>query len=226
MLHGGTADDEYQQERQPQEGCHVPPLSLPFSSTLQHQKQNHDTNKQIEALLFMTSSLHPRHRQSSSATSSLLSAQHALSQPGSSLLSRPFRCPNPNCNRSYKQANGLKYHVTHGTCNVSISYVKDLEERRKRQGMSSTDQHHQLTTSPSAPTTSSSFASSSSAPSSLFTRTSPPLQSSIEQNDHLLLPSAIPTYSDLSKLSEHDPQVEAECRLYRCGLGDCQKRLV
>lgn len=29
---------------------------------------------------------------------------------------KPFRCPTPNCTKSYKQANGLKYHLTHGQC--------------------------------------------------------------------------------------------------------------
>ena len=31
------------------------------------------------------------------------------------LLSKPFRCPKANCNKSYKQANGLKYHMMHGS---------------------------------------------------------------------------------------------------------------
>ncbi|KAG8914612.1 hypothetical protein FRC01_003992, partial [Tulasnella sp. 417] len=31
-------------------------------------------------------------------------------------FSKPFKCPTPNCNKSYKQANGLKYHMTHGQC--------------------------------------------------------------------------------------------------------------
>ncbi|KAG8905667.1 hypothetical protein FRB99_008439 [Tulasnella sp. 403] len=31
-------------------------------------------------------------------------------------LSKPFKCPTPHCNKSYKQANGLKYHMTHGQC--------------------------------------------------------------------------------------------------------------
>lgn len=29
---------------------------------------------------------------------------------------KPFRCPHSNCTKSYKQANGLKYHLTHGQC--------------------------------------------------------------------------------------------------------------
>ncbi|VDC01551.1 unnamed protein product [Peniophora sp. CBMAI 1063] len=53
-------------------------------------------------------------------------ASSAGSRPASSLLlSNPFRCPKPNCNKSYKQANGLKYHMTHGSC--SFAPPKDRE---------------------------------------------------------------------------------------------------
>lgn len=31
-------------------------------------------------------------------------------------LAKPFKCPTPHCNKAYKQANGLKYHMTHGQC--------------------------------------------------------------------------------------------------------------
>lgn len=56
-------------------------------------------------------------------------ASTTLSRPASSLLlSKPFRCPKPNCNKSYKQANGLKYHMTHGSCNFTPP--KDVEEVR------------------------------------------------------------------------------------------------
>ncbi|KAJ7334799.1 hypothetical protein DFH08DRAFT_293653 [Mycena albidolilacea] len=41
---------------------------------------------------------------------------------------KPFRCPKPNCSKSYKQANGLKYHMTHGSCNFGPA--KDLEAVR------------------------------------------------------------------------------------------------
>ncbi|KAJ7141816.1 hypothetical protein C8R46DRAFT_1013130, partial [Mycena filopes] len=41
---------------------------------------------------------------------------------------KPFRCPKPNCSKSYKQANGLKYHITHGSCNYGPA--KDLEAVR------------------------------------------------------------------------------------------------
>ncbi|QRV95567.1 C2H2 zinc finger [Ceratobasidium sp. AG-Ba] len=44
-------------------------------------------------------------------------ASTTLSRPSASLLlSKPFKCPTPGCNKSYKQANGLKYHITHGQC--------------------------------------------------------------------------------------------------------------
>ncbi|KAI0631692.1 hypothetical protein C8Q77DRAFT_153544 [Trametes polyzona] len=63
---------------------------------------------------------------SNGASSSTPRASTTLSRPASSLLlSKPFRCPKPNCNKSYKQANGLKYHMTHGSCNFAPP--KDLE---------------------------------------------------------------------------------------------------
>ena len=37
------------------------------------------------------------------------------------LLSKPFKCPKPNCNKSYAQKNGLKYHMKHGSCNFAPS---------------------------------------------------------------------------------------------------------
>jgi transcription factor SFP1 len=81
---------------------------------------------------------------SSSATNSSSSkSQTALSRPTNSLLvTKPFKCPKPNCNKSYKQANGLKYHMTHGSCNftpskegevvkegMSDSEVREVEKR-------------------------------------------------------------------------------------------------
>ena len=49
------------------------------------------------------------------------------SRPLTSLLfSKPFKCPKPNCSKSYKQANGLKYHMTRGSCNLTS--LKDLEQ--------------------------------------------------------------------------------------------------
>ncbi|KAA1470829.1 hypothetical protein DENSPDRAFT_858584 [Dentipellis sp. KUC8613] len=61
-----------------------------------------------------------------SGSASTPRASTTLSRPASSLLlSKPFRCPKPNCSKSYKQANGLKYHMTHGSCNFAPP--KDLE---------------------------------------------------------------------------------------------------
>ncbi|KAH9961743.1 hypothetical protein BC827DRAFT_1267395 [Russula dissimulans] len=63
---------------------------------------------------------------SSPSPTSTARASTTLSRPASSLLlSKPFRCPKPNCSKSYKQANGLKYHMTHGSCNFAPP--KDLE---------------------------------------------------------------------------------------------------
>lgn len=67
---------------------------------------------------------------STSGTSATPRASTTLSRPASSLLlSKPFKCPKPNCNKSYKQANGLKYHMTHGSCNFAPP--KDLEHLRE-----------------------------------------------------------------------------------------------
>ena len=38
-----------------------------------------------------------------------------------SLVSQKFKCPRPNCNKSYRQPNGLKYHLTHGSCTFAPS---------------------------------------------------------------------------------------------------------
>ena len=152
-LHGTAAWQVQQQQpqQQMQEGC-VPPALLFSSSTQKHQGQS--KNNLIKPL--STTSLHrhhlPQHHQNSSSTSSSSSQptspsattanSHSLSRPGSLLLCKPFRCPKPNCNKSYKQANGLKYHMTHGSCNFAppkdLEHVKDLLERkrREREGMS------------------------------------------------------------------------------------------
>lgn len=50
--------------------------------------------------------------------SSLMSSSSSAGANGiNALMSKPFRCPTAGCNKSYKQANGLKYHITHGQCN-------------------------------------------------------------------------------------------------------------
>ncbi|KAH8113043.1 hypothetical protein DFH11DRAFT_1510920 [Phellopilus nigrolimitatus] len=68
------------------------------------------------------------------SSSTLGTPSTTLSRPASSLLlSKPFKCPKAGCMKSYKQANGLKYHVTHGQCNFNpppeLSSVEGLTER-------------------------------------------------------------------------------------------------
>ena len=142
-LHGAAAwqvqqqeQQQQQQTQQTQEGC-VPPALLFSSSTHKHQGQNNSKNNLIKAL--STSSLHRHqyHSASQPASPSNTSHSHSVSRPGSLLLCKPFRCPKPNCNKSYKQANGLKYHMTHGSCNFAppkdLEHVKDLLERKRRE---------------------------------------------------------------------------------------------
>ena len=38
-------------------------------------------------------------------------------------LSKPYKCPKPGCMKSYKQANGLKYHMTHGYVSRFCDYM-------------------------------------------------------------------------------------------------------
>ncbi|TIB65634.1 hypothetical protein E3P78_00460 [Wallemia ichthyophaga] len=42
---------------------------------------------------------------------------HALSQVPDQADPRPFKCPNPECSKTWKNRNGLKYHINHGNCN-------------------------------------------------------------------------------------------------------------
>ena len=133
------------QQQQSQEGC-VPPALLFSSSAQKHQGQS--KNNLVKALSTTSLHRHQHHQNSSSISSSSsqptspssatsISHPHSLSRPGSLLLCKPFRCPKPNCNKSYKQANGLKYHMTHGSCNFAppkdLEHVKDLLERKRRE---------------------------------------------------------------------------------------------
>ncbi|KAJ7708951.1 hypothetical protein B0H17DRAFT_368995 [Mycena rosella] len=62
------------------------------------------------------------------ATPAAAATTTATTGPSILLPQKPFRCPKPNCSKSYKQANGLKYHMTRGSCNYSPA--KDLEAVR------------------------------------------------------------------------------------------------
>ncbi|KAM6499269.1 hypothetical protein JOM56_004777 [Amanita muscaria] len=89
-----------------------------------------DTLTQSSAPTTPNRSTPPASGRSSSRGSAVASS--TLSCPASSLLlsTKPFKCPKPNCNKSYKQANGLKYHMTHGSCNFAPP--NDLLERKRR----------------------------------------------------------------------------------------------
>lgn len=41
-------------------------------------------------------------------------------QPSLFATHRPYRCPQPGCQKAYKQSNGLKYHLLKGQCNFEV----------------------------------------------------------------------------------------------------------
>ncbi|PWN42784.1 hypothetical protein IE81DRAFT_115507 [Ceraceosorus guamensis] len=43
-----------------------------------------------------------------------------LNGAGGVFVEKPFKCQMPGCDKAYKQANGLKYHRLHGTCNQNL----------------------------------------------------------------------------------------------------------
>ena len=73
---------------------------------------------------------------SSSTGATKLSTPRDVQISTSNILPRkPFRCPKPNCNKSYAQTNGLKYHMLHGRCDFVLlkdsEPVEDLSGRKK-----------------------------------------------------------------------------------------------
>ena len=84
-------------------------FSSPSACPGQTQAPNHPLPAQAATSLYASTS---------SSRTSMPQTGTTHSRPVSSLLlSKPFRCPKPNCNKSYRYANGLKYHMTHGSCN-------------------------------------------------------------------------------------------------------------
>ncbi|KAJ8519214.1 hypothetical protein ONZ45_g3820 [Pleurotus djamor] len=129
-----------------------------------------------------------------------IQSQSLTSRPTSTmLLSKPFRCPKPNCNKSYKQANGLKYHMTHGSCNFAPP--KDIElrdrllEARRREGAESNP---------------------GSTPGS---GASTPIPGGAVVPD----PLGLGTISEL-ELREVEKEAERRLRPFACGIGDCPRR--
>lgn len=141
------------------------------------------------------------------STSSLSNA--ALRATSSLLLSKPFKCPKPNCNKSYKQANGLKYHITHGSCNFAppkdLEHVKDLLERKRRDKEREAVENGTLIQNGTL--TRSTSLDGTESPASLLIATD---------------------YPDLSitetELREVEREAERRLRPYACGVGDCQRR--
>lgn len=63
-------------------------------------------------------------------------AEPQLPQPSLFTTHKAWRCPNPGCNKAYKQSNGLKYHLQKGQCDFAIHDALDhgltLEEAEER----------------------------------------------------------------------------------------------
>ncbi|KAJ6510510.1 hypothetical protein C8R45DRAFT_391139 [Mycena sanguinolenta] len=120
---------------------------------------------------------------------------HGSPAPATILLPhKPFRCPKPNCSKSYKQANGLKYHMTHGSCNYGPA--KDLEAvrallERKRAANATQPTYEDEAAEDASP--------------------APAAAAAGEQQQQQL---------SQAELNE----VEARVRPFACGVGDCSRR--
>lgn len=140
---------------------------------------------------------------SPSSRPSLIRRQSAISAPSTTLsrpastllLSKPFRCPKPNCNKSYKQANGLKYHMTHGSC--SLKPVREVEAVKVLLASKSAASGQSSGSLPGSPTI--------------------PGTPSLYDFDHLSVEGVEVTQADLLML-------EKRIRPFACGVGDCQRR--
>jgi len=153
----------------------------------------------------------PPSSSSGRSSSRASSASTTLSRPASSLLlSKPFKCPKPNCNKSYKQANGLKYHMTHGSCNFAppkdLEHVKDLLERKRRDR----EKLH----------------GGSDDSSSVGLGRSQSLSSIGEGDSGDAMESLTSIMSNITESELREVEREAEKRMkpFACGVGDCQRR--
>ncbi|TFK18111.1 hypothetical protein FA15DRAFT_660952 [Coprinopsis marcescibilis] len=146
------------------------------------------------------------------------STSNILRPAASLLLSKPFRCPKPNCNKSYKQANGLKYHMTHGSCNFAppkdLEHVKDLLERKRREREAQNAANGVVGLNRSLSLGSSGVNGEGGLPPTLDTQ-------------------LLSTYYDLNlstmnitetELREVEREAEKRLRPFACGVGDCQRR--
>ncbi|KAF9269353.1 hypothetical protein L218DRAFT_993415 [Marasmius fiardii PR-910] len=176
------------------------------------------------------------------------------STTSSLLMSKPFKCPKPNCNKSYKQANGLKYHITHGSCNFAppkdLEHVQALLERKRKEKealeggvdsepptpsrLSPPDSHPSSATNSAPPSTLHSPArdGAPALPSPLLPHSVYSPSSSQPASPHPLSQGSSSPHHllpDLSLLPESDLrelELEAEKRVrpFACTVGDCPRR--
>ncbi|KAJ7207928.1 hypothetical protein GGX14DRAFT_634450 [Mycena pura] len=118
------------------------------------------------------------------------------------LPQKPFRCPKPHCSKSYKQANGLKYHLTHGSCSYGpakdVEAVRALLERKRANANANAN----ATAAPVAEEDDSASAS-------------PPTPNAAQASNATSAPG-------LSQAEINE--VEARMRPFACGVGDCSRR--
>jgi transcription factor SFP1 len=180
------------------------PASTPGGSRVPSPSGYTQTIAQPQPHPALSSASMPTTPISSTSTSRPSAFSRTMSAANPSLLlSKPFKCPKPNCNKSYKQANGLKYHMTHGSCNFAppkdLEHVKDLLERKKRErererdlgfGRSFSGSNTPATSGPATPTT------------------------------------ELAAEYGITEMDLREVEKEAERRLrpFACGVGDCQRR--
>lgn len=192
----------------------------PTTSPQRHGASNSNSHNQSAA---NSASANAGSSASSSSHPNNSAAPANVLRPASSLLlSKPFRCPKPNCNKSYKQANGLKYHMTHGSCNFAppkdLEHVKDLLERKRRerdaQAVANGGQPMNRSQSTGSNANSNQPGQIGGLPTTLDTAL---LNSYYDLN----LQSMNITETELREVER---EAEKRLRPFACGVGDCQRR--
>jgi transcription factor SFP1 len=194
--------------------------------------------------------LSPSHTPNPSLSSAGASSSSTIPRDGqnqvqvstsSLLLSKPFRCPKPNCNKSYKQANGLKYHMTHGSCNFAppkdLEHMKDLLERKRREreareGVSASGESNVKTETGTGLSRSASVGSIGTKVNGNTSNSGSPPSTSATSNANPSGNNNDAYYSDLAalgsitetELREVEKEAEKRLRPFACGVGDCQRR--
>lgn len=147
------------------------------------------------------------------------------------LLSKPFKCPTPGCTKSYKQANGLKYHVTHGQCSFtpppelsSLTALSALTGSSLTSPQSSSSSNASSLMGPANGRDAT--ASTLSAATLDKLRASLSLTASSSSGAPLTLVSAEATLARLSAEERREVEREAERRLrpFCCAVPPCQRR--